>query len=163
MHSNSIVPFLHKYKNKTKQIQCLIGIIGRWVETDDVMIRMMIKGEYNYLHIWRGDLTLAVSMTTPNKYDWNCQWPVARWLPRGGVRWGKPHEISNFNCWGFPQPAQLPHLVTKRGNRVGARGDWCGIPWQLGGLWGFTLTIILLSSFQRCLASLHCSLQTDFY
>ena len=71
------------------------------------------------------DLTLAVSLTTPNEYPWNCQWPVARWLPRGGVRWGKPHEISNFNCWGFPQPAQLPHLVTKRGNRVGARGDWC--------------------------------------
>ena len=46
---------------------------------------------------------------------WNCQWPVARWLPRGGVRWGKPHQISNFNCWGFPQPAQLPHPVTGRG------------------------------------------------
>ena len=89
---------------------------------------------------WRGDLTLAVSLTTPNEYPWNCQWPVARWLPRGGVRWGKPHEISNFNCWGFPQPAQLPHLVTKRGNRVGARGDWCGIPWPLGGLWGLTLS-----------------------
>ena len=90
-----------------------------------------------------------MSLTTPNEYPWNCQWPVARWLPRGGVRWGKPHEISNFNCWGFPQPAQLPHLVTKRGNRVGARGDWCGIPWPLGGLWGFTLSIILLSSFQK--------------
>ena len=96
-----------------------------------------------------GDLTLAVSLTTPNEYPCNCQWSVARWLPRGGVRWGKPHEISNFNCWGFPQPAQLPHLVTKRGNRVGARGDWCGIPWPLGGLWGFTLSIILLSSFQK--------------
>ena len=58
-------------------------------------------------------------------FIWNCRWPVARWLPRGGVRWGRPHQISNFNCWGFPQPAQPPHPVSEslRINRMGARGD----------------------------------------
>ena len=36
-------------------------------------------------------------------------------------------------------------------------------PLTIGKIMGFTLSIILLSSFQRCLASLHCSMQTDFY
>ena len=51
-----------------------------------------------------------MSLTTQDEYDWNCQGPVARWLPRGGVRLGEPHEISNFMMLNSTTGASLSQL-----------------------------------------------------
>ena len=52
---------------------------------DDLMHHDCDDDQIDYIPL-KGDLTLAVSLTTPNEYPWNCQLPVAHWLPRGGVR-----------------------------------------------------------------------------
>ena len=73
-------------------------------------------------------ISLELSMTRcPLATAWRCQIREAPWN-------------QQLQLLGLPSASSTPPPFTKRGNRVGARGDWCGIPWPLGGLWGLTLS-----------------------
>ena len=47
-----------------------------------------------------------------------------------------------YALYGVTTACCVPWQIWKNtaGKSARARGDWCGIPWPLGGLWGFTLS-----------------------